>query len=578
MISALFYLQCNSVKNRLIARLRRLKRPKYLVSAVIGAAFFYFYFFRLIPHSLAENGPQPPLGAFSESIGALLLLVGALLLGWVFPSRRAALAFTEAEVAFLFPAPITRRNLINYKLLRSQGAILFSTLFLTFVTGHWRYSGHIGISILGWWVILATLNLHNIAASFARTKLLDRGLTPWRRRLAVIALILVVSAFAVHNWPPLPAWSGQDSDAFPPELLAWLKTGLSSGLIHYLLYPFRLVVRPYFAQDASSFLFALGPALAVMALNYFWVMRADVAFEEASVEQSRKAAEYLTALRERRLLGAVEAKKAKRAPFKLAPIGPAPIAFLWKNLILAGHFFSWRSWLLLLWIVLIAGMVGQGFGAHSSAPFVIGGMCVVLVFMSILGGPAILRFDLRADLPAVEMLKLLPLRGWQIVLGELLAPLAILVSVQWMLILLAALLLVGPAGSLSPPLRLGAGLGAALLAPALDLIVLLVGNAAALLLPGWTRFSKDAPRGIETMGQSIIFMVGQLLVLLVTLLPASVAFALAYAIIYFMFGAPCALPAAALASAFVLFSEAAGAIYFLGTVLERFDVSVEPMH
>ena len=52
----------------------------------------------------------------------------AVLLAWIVPHSRSALAFSEAEAAFLFPAPITRRTLINFKLLKSQFAILFSAV------------------------------------------------------------------------------------------------------------------------------------------------------------------------------------------------------------------------------------------------------------------------------------------------------------------------------------------------------------------------------------------------------------------------------------------------------------------
>ena len=62
------------------------------------------------------------------------------MLAWIIPHQRAALTFTEAEVAFLFPAPISRRALIHFKLLRSQTAILFTTLLLTLVTN--RLGGH----------------------------------------------------------------------------------------------------------------------------------------------------------------------------------------------------------------------------------------------------------------------------------------------------------------------------------------------------------------------------------------------------------------------------------------------------
>lgn len=138
MISALLYLQYHSLKNRTVMRIKRLRQPKYLVGGLVGGLYFYWYFFRVL-FGGAGRGPAVPLLAspenlaLYESIGALLLL-GIILLAWIIPHQRAALTFTEAEVAFLFPAPIRRRGLIHFKLLCSQVAILFTTLLLTLLT------------------------------------------------------------------------------------------------------------------------------------------------------------------------------------------------------------------------------------------------------------------------------------------------------------------------------------------------------------------------------------------------------------------------------------------------------------
>src|SRR5439155_19971040 len=108
--------------------------------------------------------------------------------------------FTEAEVNFLFPAPISRRTLIHFKLLKSQMAILFTTLLLTFMSGRFGGGGAPWIRALGWWVILSTLNLHFLGSSFARTMLLDRGISNWQRRSAVL-LLVGSSVAAVLLWP-----------------------------------------------------------------------------------------------------------------------------------------------------------------------------------------------------------------------------------------------------------------------------------------------------------------------------------------------------------------------------------------
>ena len=421
MISALFYLQINSIRNRLRARLGRLKHPKYLIGAIIGGAYFVFYFSWIVFLGSVRADPANSLlaglalAAGLESVAAVFLL-GFMLLGWLLPNERAALAFSEAEVAFLFPAPITRRGLIHYKLVRSQLGILFSTLFLTLILGRWRYGGHVWISVLGWWVILSTLNLNLIAASFARSMLFDRGITNWKRRAIILTgLAVALGAVVVTSWR---SWPGPPPDnASFTEVVAWMRTILSAGVTPYLLYPFRLVVRPYFAPDAGSFLLAFGPALAILALHYILVMRADVAFEEASLAYSQTLATRIAAMREWRGRG-LTPTKARRAPFPLAPLGLPSVAFLWKNLILAGSFFSPRM-LLRLGLIgfVVVTMLHPGRGNANAAQFA-GVLCLMLFMVSMFIGQNLLRMDFRMDIRLMDQLKLYPLPGWQVVLAS----------------------------------------------------------------------------------------------------------------------------------------------------------------
>src|SRR6266496_6503805 len=211
MIGALFYLQAQSIRNRLRARLRRLKKPKYLAGALVGAAYFYFFFFRNVFAERQRGGAA--LGAISQESVELYELLGALVVfvmmlsTWVVPHQRAALAFTEAEIAFLFPAPVTRKTLIHFKLLRSQAAILFTTLLLTFITRRFGGGGTAWVRAAGWWVILSTLNLHTLGASFARTRLLDHGMSNLRRRvlvLSALALLLAATVLWVKRTIPPP--------------------------------------------------------------------------------------------------------------------------------------------------------------------------------------------------------------------------------------------------------------------------------------------------------------------------------------------------------------------------------------
>jgi hypothetical protein len=96
-----------------------------------------------------------------------------------------------------------------------------------------------------------------------------------------------------------------------------------------------------------------------------------------------------------------------------------------------------------------------------------------------------------------------------------------------------------------------------------------------LLFPSWIQTGKDSPRGIEATGQRLIFAVGQLLVLSLTLLPAALAFSLVYFPLKIVAGPEIPVFFAAPAAAIILASEAAGGIYLLGKLFERFDVTDE---
>jgi ABC-2 type transport system permease protein len=573
--SALFYCQFHSVKNRLVTRLKRLRKPKYLLGAIVAGLYFYCYLLRGLLRGGRAAIP-PAHREMWESAAALFLMV-AVLLAWILPHSRSALAFTEAEVAFLFPAPMTRRTLINFKLIKSQSAIFFSSLLMTLIGR--GLGGNFLIRAVGWWALLSMFNLHLLGSSFALTMLMDRGISNWKRR-AFFGVAVAGAVAGIYVWirttlPPLPGGLGAQDIARITEYAQQL---LRTGPIPWLLFPFRLMVAPYFAADFAQFLRALGPVLGIIALHYWWVTSSNVAFEEASLERSGKDADRVAALRAGNWRAMKKPKKASRPPFGLRPIGNPAVAVFWKNLVSAGQYVTARVWLMSLWCAIIAGgiMRSKGGGAMDLQMGIVF-LAGMIAAMSLVSGPQMLRNDLRQDLPAADLLKMYPMPGWQIILGEVLAPAVILASIQWLLLVLAFIFC--PRQFQGHPLllatRIGVALSAALVLPFVDLIAMLIPNASVLFFPAWFQLGKDGPRGFETTGQQMILMFGQMLVLVVSLLPAAVAFAaLSFAASYFL-GHPIGVIAGALAAAIVLAGEAALGIKFLGVVFERFDLSDE---
>jgi hypothetical protein len=313
-----------------------------------------------------------------------------------------------------------------------------------------------------------------------------------------------------------------------------------------------------------------------MGAHYWWVVRSDVSFEEASIDQARQLAEKVAAVRAGDWRAARnQPAKARPVPFRLAPKGVIAVAFLWKNLIALGPFFRVRTWL--VFVVLIGGFhawaaaIGLSprlYAVAAVMPLAFGGWLLV-------AGPMIMRRDLRLMVTHFDLLKSYPLRGWQVVLGSLLSPILILAAVEWLLLLLGAPSL----GSMEKAPSLAAGilgtgsLGIALVLPPLVGLMLSIPFAATLYFPAWAETSGQRGGGIEVMGQRLIFFAGYLVVLVVALVPAALCGGIAAFIVHWLAGMMAAIAATAIVASAVIGAEFAAVVWWLGDRFERFDLS-----
>jgi ABC-2 type transport system permease protein len=580
-IGALLYLRVTSLRNAVVSRITRLKQPKYLVGAVVGVAYFYLVLFRRFTARPPTNGPlaQPvPVEELPNvaAAGAALLTVFVAFY-WFWPRARAALTFSEAEIAFLFPAPIGRKTLIHFRTINAQLRILFTSLILALFSSRWNFVlGGAGIRIFGWWLILATLDLHSVGSSFAITRLVDRGVTSLRRQLLTITVAaLVLGLVLAAAWRGAHAPQPEDL-ASPAAVLRYLESLLTSGPLSWLLLPATWVVRPLLATDAREFFAALGPALLIYVLHYAWVLRAEVSFEEASIAKAEKRAARRSAMQRDGTvrLGRTQ-RKARRAPFKLAAGGRPEIAFLWKNLLASASYLTPRTALIIA--ALIA--VGSSWTMRLNLDVLrttIGTLALVGMGYTLVFGPLIARQDLRLDLPNTDILKTYPLRGWQVVLGEVLAPVAIVSVLLWLLLLTAALTLQPPPNAaLTLGLRTAAVLGVALLLPFVCAIQLLVMNAAVVLFPAWLPQGAGRGSGIDVLGQRIFFLAGLFLATAGALLPAAIGAAVMFFSTLWIVGAPVAAALGAVGALAVLCVETGLGVAFIGRRFEGFDLSAE---
>src|SRR5215217_3017402 len=213
MIGVFGYLTWRSAHNRIARQLEHLRSPRYLAALLLGLAYLWFIVLGQRPTTIGAN-PNPQ-GV--ELIGALALF-GAVAWGWIFGVERRVLAFSPAEVTFLFSGPVSRQGLIQFKLLRTQLLILFNALLWTLILSRERFGVSAWLRVISIWVLLTTLSFHRLGASFVRTSLAEHGRLGARHRLVSLALVgafLIGLTWSIaHVLPELMAARDRDVRSF----------------------------------------------------------------------------------------------------------------------------------------------------------------------------------------------------------------------------------------------------------------------------------------------------------------------------------------------------------------------------
>jgi hypothetical protein len=560
------YLTWRSAYNRVARQLRHLRSPRYAAALLLGLAYLWFVVIAQRPAAASGELADP---RWLELVGALALL-GAVAWGWIFGVERRVLAFSPAEVTFLFSGPVSRRGLIQFKLLRSQLLILFNALLWTLILSRERFGVSPWLRVISLWVLLTTLSFHRLGASFVRTSLAEHGRLGLRHRVvSLVALGVVLIALTWSIADALPHLAGADART-PLGFLSALGEAAAQPLPTALTYPFRVMIRPLTAPSVSAWLNALWPALVLLVLHYVWVVRSDTAFEEAAAAVSLQRAQALSERRAGRPATPRAAGSVTPPLFRLAPQGWPAGAILWKNLVAVTRTQRVRNVALALAVGAVI-VTALSFEPEGTLAEIAGWFAVTWAGAMTVIGPQWVRNDLRGDLLKLDLLRSYPLPGWSVVIAEVGASTLVLTVIQLSLLVIGYLAFLGNQ-SMAPSLdeRTMLLFAACVFLPGINLLGMIIQNGAALLYPAWVRLGSGRPAGVEALGQTMLMMVVFVALLAVTLLVPVAIGGGAFLLLHRALNGWAALPATILVLGTMAF-EAALLVEWLGRLFERTD-------
>ena len=571
MITALLYLIWRTTVNRLARQLKRVRSPRYAVAMLISVLFLAAMLWQPGSTSGTPEGGDNPFAPMRAAYGAglaFVLLLGAVHL-WFSRHTLLALAFHPAEVQMLFPAPISRRLLLAYRVARVQLLVVPNAIFWMFALRYWGSTQPAFVRFGAAWAFFSFLTLHRLGAALVLVppvRGIRRGVLLVTRAVILGAVIAVVagvvpSVFSVVGGDPASLWRAlNDAVHVPPASVA--------------LAPFHLLLAPFSGEHFRAASFA--PLLLAIAAQLMWIhLASTVAFEEAAARASHDFAERMAAFRRGGLVSTGNATRtvAKGRWIPLAPTGAPAVAIAWKNTMsmVRGGVLRGALITLVLIAALTALLQALPLPAEDQAWIALMPGSWMLM-MSLFVGARVVRHDLRQDLLSLSLLKTYPLRGTQIVLAELAPPTIAITAFQTALVAIMLASVPSSARTALAAVPLGVvALTAIFALGAINAMSAAIQNAAALLFPAWVQLGVRNP-GIESLGQNVLSSLGVVFALGITCVLPLVAGALVWVLTQTLFD-DVTMVAAVLAATFVLAAEVALAVLPLGSLFERTEPS-----
>ena len=546
MIGVIVRLQAMTLRGRVVRSLRLLRQPKYLIGSLAAAGWMLLW---VGPPVLRSGGAFKTAGFEMVPdqmrpvvhMATALVTSFALVLPWLWPWGRPGLRLREAELTLLLQAPLTRRQVIGYGLLKSAPGTAATALILALMLG----GGLRGQMLLlaGLLPLFAFWSLH--ASWRAMLSVRERESLAVRRCLWLVAgagavFLLALAGAALPFVRSIVAGTPADFESVVHDLgaRAW------PPVLRALLLPGWLLTAAPFARGPAGTALAGLPVVLLAGLQLELVLRSRARFEERALEWARRTEARQSGTR-RQAPGGSRLRRRWQV-FGLASAGRPEVAILWKNLMRVSRLPLLRGAGVTAALCLgLGGMLGL-LPAHALVYtlLTVAGLVIAAAAPMFAGS---WNNDLRTDLAHLELVRTWPLPAERLVLAEVASPalLSFLLGLAGLGLALAGCLgaeLAAARGTIAEPPLASAGraMGVGGLPFALLVLVgavpLLAGasfaasalqNLATLFIPAWMIRAPDANKGIAAFGRNLIVAPAIFLSFVLVLLPGAVLLGLA---------------------------------------------------
>ncbi len=426
---SLIWLLTQSFKGRVVHFARMLRQPAYLLGFLTGIAWLLFW---LVPPLLSSESTDLGLSGQLLETSARLLpafrilssfgLALLLSIWWLMQWGSQPPTLQESEIHLLIPAPLPKRQVFQYAILKNQPRVLLGCFFMSFLIG----SGNRGflLGFLSYWLFLTNWDLHAKARSLwiARNQELP-GERAWIRRIGLVGGILLywIVFISLSRKLMLVLFDIVSSSASFLQAAQVLSDAISESWLSVLLAPFVVFLGLHFTSSAVSTVFVSGLVvnLLLIVIQNEWVVRSATRFEEAALEKARRASELRDGSGKYR---STSLRRRQDIPFSLRFVKSPETAVMWKNLLASTRIPLRRQVFIGLLAVtaLYLALLLLPMPEWIYRVFLVTGLAWFFFFPMFAGNGY--RNDFRTDLTNLEMVRSWPTASWRLFVAEMGGP------------------------------------------------------------------------------------------------------------------------------------------------------------